>query len=75
MPDLPFKKTPAQKLAAASEGSAAYHTVERAKHANMLRLRSERLAREAARVPEAVADEKPKQRKRAAKKQPVGTSD
>ena len=45
------KKSPAQKQAEAAEGLAAYKASEAAVHANMLRLRAERLAREAAAPP------------------------
>jgi hypothetical protein len=47
MADPRIKKSPAQKLAEASEGMADYRASEAAKYANMLRLRAERLAREA----------------------------
>ena len=50
MAEDPFKK--AQKQAVVSEGFAAYRAQEAAKHVNMLRLRAERLAREAANPPE-----------------------
>ena len=65
MADTPIEKSPAQKLAEASEGHASYQAEQAAIHANMLRLRSERLAREAANPPEAkpVAS-KPKLRKK-----------
>lgn len=48
-----LKKSPAQKQAEAAEGLAAYRANEAAVNANMLRLRAERLAREAANPPEA----------------------
>jgi hypothetical protein len=65
MADNPFKKSPEQKLAEASEGYAAYRAKEAAAHANMLRLRAERLAREATNPPEAKpVAAKPKPRKR-----------
>src|SRR5256885_3392019 len=65
----PFKKTPGQKLAEASESYAAYRAEEAATRANMLRLRAERLAREAANPPEAASvSEKPKVRKRVIRK-------
>ena len=65
MADTPFEKPPAQKLAEASEGYASYQAEQAAIHANMRRLRAERLAREAANLPEAkpVAS-KPKLRKK-----------
>ena len=64
-----FKKTPGQKLAEPSEGVAAYRAQEAANHANMLRLRAERLAREAANPPEAKPVEaKPKVRKKIIRK-------
>ena len=53
MTDTRIKKSPEQKLAEASEGYAAYRAKEAAAHANMLRLRAERLAREGAGPPEA----------------------
>ena len=52
MTDIRTKKSPEQKLAEASEALADYRAKEAAKHANMLRLRAERLAREAAGPPE-----------------------
>jgi hypothetical protein len=51
MADTRIKKSPEQKLAEASEGLADYRAREATKHANMLRLRAERLAREAANPP------------------------
>jgi hypothetical protein len=51
MADTRIKKSPEQKLAEASEGLADYRAREAAKHKNMLRLRAERLAREAASPP------------------------
>ena len=69
MAESPFKKTLDQKLAEASEGYASYRAVEAAAHKNMLRLRAERLAREAANPPEAKSVEsKPKMRKRIIRK-------
>jgi hypothetical protein len=69
MSDTRIKKSPEQKLAEASEGYAAYRAREAAAHANMLRLRAERLAREDAGPPEAqVEPAKPKQRKRIIRK-------
>ena len=62
----PFKK--AQKQAEASDGVAAYQAQEAAKHANMLRLRAERQAREAANPPEDKPVAKPKARKRIMRK-------
>ena len=53
MADTGVEKSPAQKLAEASKGYASYQAEQAAIHANMLRLRSERLAREAAKPPEA----------------------
>jgi len=65
MAENPFKKTPGQKLADASEGYAAYRAEEAATYANMLRLRAQRLAREAAKPPEAKPVEaKPKASKK-----------
>ena len=52
MADNVFKKSPEQKLAETSEGYQSYRAQEAAAHANMLRLRAERLAREAANPPE-----------------------
>ena len=65
MADTPIEKSPAQKLAEAWEGHASYQAEQAAIHANMRRLRAERLAREAANPPEAkpVAS-KPKLRKK-----------
>lgn len=69
MTDTRIKKSPEQKLAEASEGYAAYRAREAAAHANMLRLRAERLAREDAGPPEAqIEPAKPKQRKRIIRK-------
>ena len=69
MTDTRIKKSPEQKLAEATEGYAAYRAREAAAHANMLRLRAERLAREDAGPPEAqVEPVKPKQRKRIIRK-------
>jgi hypothetical protein len=70
MADIRIKKSPEQKLAEASEGMAAYRAKEAAKHANMLRLRAERLAREAAEPP-AIEAEPVKQKSR---KKTVGGS-
>jgi hypothetical protein len=65
MADIPEKKSPEQKQAEASEGYASYRAEQAAAHANMLRLRSERLAREAANPPEAKpVAAKPKVRKK-----------
>ena len=70
MADTPIEKSPAQKLAEASEGHASYQAEQAAIHANMRRLRAERLAREAAKPPEANPPEakpvasKPKLRKK-----------
>jgi hypothetical protein len=47
MTDTRIKKSPEQKQAEATEALADYRAREAAKHANMLRLRAERLAREA----------------------------
>lgn len=44
------KKSPEQKQQEAAEGLASYRAAEAAVNANMLRLRAERLAREAAGV-------------------------
>lgn len=41
-----FRKSAEQRLSDAAEGMAAYREMEAAKHANMQRLRSERLSRE-----------------------------
>jgi len=69
MTDTRIKKSPEQKLAEASEGYAAYRAKEAATHANMLRLRAERLAREGASPPEAkIEPVKPKLRKRIIRK-------
>jgi hypothetical protein len=69
MTDTRIKKSPEQKLAEATEGYAAYRAREAAAHANMLRLRAERLAREGAGPPEAqIEPAKPKQRKRIIRK-------
>ena len=46
--DKPQKKSPQQKQAEATAGIAAYRASEAANYKNMLRLREERLAREAA---------------------------
>jgi hypothetical protein len=63
----PFKK--AQKQADASDGFAAYQAKEKATHANMLRLRTERLAREAANPPDQKpVTAKPKARKKTIRK-------
>jgi hypothetical protein len=51
MADDPFKKSLAQRQAEASQGYASYRAGEEAARANMLRLRAERLAREAADPP------------------------
>ncbi|MBR1125648.1 hypothetical protein JQ628_29280 [Bradyrhizobium lablabi] len=68
MADTPIKKSPAQKLAEATEGYAAYRAKETAAYTNMLRLRAERLAREAANPPEIKPAAKPKLRKRIIRK-------
>jgi hypothetical protein len=69
MTDPRIKKSPEQKLAEASEGYAAYRAKEAATHANMLRLRAERLAREGASAPVAeIEPAKPKPRKRIVRK-------
>ena len=69
MADNPFKKSLAQKQAEASEGYASYRAGQEATRANMLRLRAERLAREAANPPEATpAAAKPKPRKKIIRK-------
>jgi hypothetical protein len=69
MTDIRIKKSPEQKLAEASEGYAAYRAKEAARHANMQRLRAERLAREAAGPPEAKSEPaKPKLQKRIIRK-------
>jgi len=69
MAETRIKKSPEQKLAEASEGYAAYRAKEAAAHANMLRLRAERLAREDAGPPEAkIEPAKPKLRKKIIRK-------
>lgn len=69
MADSPFKKSLAQKQAEASDGYASYRAEQEATRANMLRLRAERLAREAANPPEAEpVAAKPKQRKKIIRK-------
>ena len=65
----PLKKSPAQKQAEAAEGLAAYKASQAAVNANMLRLRAERLAREAENPPEA----EPKVAKAKPRKQTVRT--
>jgi hypothetical protein len=62
----PFKK--AQKQAEASDGLSAYRAQEAARHANLLRLRSERQAREAANPPQDEPVARPKARKRIVRK-------
>ena len=52
MTDVRTKKPPAEKLAEASKALADYRAKEAATRTNMLRLRAERLAREAANPPE-----------------------
>jgi hypothetical protein len=64
MADTRIKKSPAQKLAEATEGFAAYQAKETAAYTNMLRLRAERLAREATNPPETEPAAKPKSRKK-----------
>jgi hypothetical protein len=64
MTDNPFKKSLAQKQAEASEGFASYKAGEDAARANMLRLRAERLAREALNPPEVAAKPNPKKKVR-----------
>jgi hypothetical protein len=69
MTETRIKKSPEQKLAEATEGLAAYRAKEAATHSNMLRLRAERLAREAESPAEAVAfAAKPTPRKRVIRK-------
>ena len=70
MSDSPFKKSREQRQAEASEGYALYRADEQVTRANMLRLRAERLAREAANPLEVkpVAAE-PKVRKKTISKQ------
>jgi hypothetical protein len=58
MTDARIKKSPAQKQAEAAEGLAHYRAREAAQHANMLRLRAERIAREAAAPAPAPAEPK-----------------
>jgi len=59
------KKQPAEKLAEASKALADYRAKEAATHTNMLRLRAERLAREAANPPETSPEPaKPKPRRK-----------
>lgn len=62
----PFRK--AQKQNEASSGLAAYQAQEAAKRANMERLRTERLAREAANPPPPKPEAKPKARKKIIRK-------
>lgn len=64
MTDLRIKKSPEQKLAEASEAMADYRAREAAKHANMLRLRAERLSREATSPPDVSEPAKPKSRRK-----------
>ncbi len=64
MTNIPTKKSPEQKLAEASEALSDYRAKEAAKHANMLRLRAERLAREATNPPEIEPEQKPKARRK-----------
>jgi hypothetical protein len=62
-------KDPFKPKAPVSEGAASYQAQEAAKHANMLRLRAERLAREAANPPpEPKPLREPKKRKRVIRK-------
>ena len=64
-----FKKSPEQKQTEAAEGMAAYRAREAAVHQNMLRLRAERLAREAEALSQPAAEPEPKpQRKKAVRK-------
>jgi hypothetical protein len=70
MTDIRSKKSPEQKLADASEALADYRARQAAAHANMLRLRAERLAREAANPPEISPEPaKPKIRRKIARGQ------
>jgi hypothetical protein len=65
MTDTRVKPSPEQKRAEASEAVADYRAREAAAHANMLRLRAERLAREAANPPETKSEPvKPKARRK-----------
>jgi hypothetical protein len=65
MTDIRTKKLPAEKLAEASEALADYRAKEAATRANMLRLRAERLARDAANPPGIRAEPvKPKPRRK-----------
>jgi len=65
MTDTRIKKSPEQKLAEAAEGYAAYRAKEAARDANMLRLRAERLARDAVSPPDVKLESaKPKRPKR-----------
>jgi hypothetical protein len=60
-----LKKSPEQRLAEAEEGIASYRAREAATYTNMLRLRAERLAREAAGPPAAKPEvTKPRPRKK-----------
>ena len=69
MADSPVKKSLAQRHAEASESYASYRAEEEAAHTNMLRLRAERLAREATNPPEGKpAVVKPKLRKKIIRK-------
>ncbi|MBU6461337.1 MAG: hypothetical protein KGI99_04515 [Bradyrhizobium sp.] len=70
MAESPVKKSPEQKLAEAKEGYESYWAAESAKHANMLRLRAERLARAAAKPAAESAAAKPKARKKIIRKYP-----
>jgi len=65
MTDTRTKKPPEEKLAEASKALADYRAREAATRANMLRLRAERMAREAANPPEIAPDPvKPKPRRK-----------
>jgi len=64
MSDISIKKSPEQNLTEASEGLADYRAREAATHANMLRLRTERLAREAAAAPKVKQATRPNPKKK-----------
>jgi hypothetical protein len=69
MTDTRVKPSAEQKRAEASEAVADYRAKEAAAHANMLRLRAERLAREAANASKTKSEPvKPKPRRRVVRK-------
>jgi hypothetical protein len=70
MTDIRSKKSQEQKLADATEAMADYRAKQAAAHANMLRLRAERIAREAANPPEISPEPaKPKTRRKITRSQ------